>query len=370
MGKAKICSIGVSVPAYKVSQKSYLNYFLKSPAFLPENERLIKTICYKSGINERYSVLADFSEEDVEKSFYQDSELKSPGISKRMDVFEDKALNLAIEAVKDCLQKSPENINDKISHLISFSCTGMYAPGIDMGIIEAFDLPKDIERTCINFMGCYAAIVALKNAYHIVRSNPGSVVLLVGVELCSIHHTLSADPEQMVANAIFGDGAAAVLVTGENVTINNSYSLELSNFYALFSPGGKKDMTWKIGDKVFELFLSSYVPKLLDKELLPLTEKLLENANLKKEEIHYYAIHPGGMAILKACENALRIDPKENHYSYKVLHEYGNMSSVTVLFVLNELMKNLKDSDLGKNVLSFAFGPGLTMESMLLKVGS
>jgi alpha-pyrone synthase len=365
MGKAKICSIGTSVPDYRVSQKNYLNYYLGTNSVGPAVERLVKTVCYKSGIKERYSVLADFSEDA--NPLYYDNVVERNGLEKKMRIYEEKALNLSKKAVEDCLSYQPQ-AKDKISHLVTFSCTGMYAPGIDVGIVEAFNLAKDVERTCINFMGCYAAIVALKNAYHIVRSNPQAVVLLVGVELCSIHHNTRPDPEQVVANAIFGDGASAVLVTSEDPGFETGRGLELVNFYSLFAPDGKNDMTWRIGNNAFELYLSSYVPKLLDKDLKSIAGQLLLKSNVKNEDIDFYAIHPGGMAILKACENALGISEEQNRFSYKVLQEFGNMSSVTVLFVLKELFKSLKDEDAGKNVLSFAFGPGLTMESMLLKV--
>jgi alpha-pyrone synthase len=366
MGKVNIASIGISVPEYKVSQEKYLKYVLNTPGILSENERLLRAICFKSGINERYSVLSDFSESEPQT--ITETLVKSAGISKRMGIFKEKALNLAISAVKDCLGKATAVKSESITHIISFSCTGMYAPGIEMEIIEEFGFSQNMERTCINFMGCYAAIIALKNAYHIVRSQPESIVLLVGVELCSIHHGTKEEPEQMVANAIFGDGAAAVLVTGKSIELKNRH-LEIINFHATFSPSAKKEMTWRIGDHSFELYLSSYIPKLLNLEMGKLTSQLMAKAGLTTKEIEFYAIHPGGMAILKACEKALSLSEKDNFHAYNVLKKYGNMSSVTILFVLNELMNSLMDSDQGKNILSFAFGPGLTMESMFLKVG-
>jgi alpha-pyrone synthase len=280
-----------------------------------------------------------------------------------MKAFEKNALSLSMIAIENCLENSDIDKNE-ITHLITFSCTGMYAPGIDTEIIENLNLSKDIDRTCINFMGCYAAIVALKNAWHIARSKPQAVILIVGVELCSLHHSDSADPEQLIANAIFSDGASAVLLSAKP---EKKQILEVVDFYSVFAPDGKKDMTWRIGDISFELYLSSYVPKLLNKELEKLTEKLLEKVGIQKTDIHYYAIHPGGMAILKACEAALGIDSKQNECAYKVLNKFGNMSSVTVLFVLNELLGSIKKEDKDKNIISFAFGPGLTMESMLLK---
>jgi alpha-pyrone synthase len=365
MTEVYINSIGLAVPEHKVSQESYLEKYLNSQHIGSEESRLLKTICFKSGIKERYSVIDDFSNETGRSELIGDGD--APGIAKRMEIFESKAPKLIIEAVSKCFEDCNKGIENQITHVITFSCTGMSAPGIDTVIIEAFNLPDSAERTCINFMGCYAAIVALKNAYHIVRSDPRSKVLVAGVEICSLHHNFSFEAEQMVANAIFSDGAAAVVVSSQK-DLSPKTGFKISAFHALFSPTGKREMTWKIGEKAFEIFLSSYVPKLLNKELSDITQKLLDKTGLLKQDIHYYAIHPGGTAILKACEKALEISEQDLIHSYTVLKKFGNMSSVTVLFVLQSLSEQIKEGDKNKNVLSFAFGPGLTMESMLLKI--
>ncbi|MDQ3192526.1 MAG: type III polyketide synthase, partial [Bacteroidota bacterium] len=269
MGKAFLLSIGTSVPKNKVSQDHYFESLIENSSDTRQ-KRIMKVVKEQSRISHRYSVLPDYSSLNNNSGIFSKghSKKKIPRIGKRMEIFEANALNLSLDAVNDAFKSVPNLEKSTISHIITFSCTGMFAPGIDMGIIERFDLDKSIERTCINFMGCYAAIIALKSAYHIIRSQPEAVVLLVGVEICSLHYLESQEPEQIVANAIFGDGAAAVILSSEQqLKQGGTMSFQIENFYSLFSPASKKEMTWKIGDHAFELFLSSYIPKLLNHEL-------------------------------------------------------------------------------------------------------
>jgi predicted naringenin-chalcone synthase len=218
-------------------------------------------------------------------------------------------------------------------------------------------------------MGCYAAINALKTAYHIARSEPDAVILLAGVELCTLHYQKNSDSNQLVANALFADGAAAVVVSAapmENAKGNARYSLK--NFYAEFDQSAANEMVWRIGDSGFDLRLTPEVPSIVRENIAPLLQKLFQKTGIGKDEIAYYAIHPGGTKILEACEQALEIGKEENDVSYKILRDYGNMSSVTILFVLKEHLSRLTASDKGKNMMACAFGPGITMESMILEI--
>lgn len=357
MNPAQIVSIGTAVPENKVSQDQHFNYVIASSQFdATENARLQKI--YKSGgIDFRYTVIEDFVKEN--KPVLSTSE--------RMELYKKHALKLSLQAVDDCLKTLPAFNTKSITHLISFSCTGMYAPGIDMELIRELELNLNIERTCINFMGCYAAFNAIKIANHIARSQPDAVILVVGTEICSIHNKISKETDQLIANAIFGDGASAVLIMNAHVNKFTGIRLGLNAFYTEFSPS-THDMVWEIGDFGFNLKLSAYVPVIIENGIGELTEKLLNNTELVEENTLLYAIHPGGTAILNACEKALKITKEQNEISYKVLREYGNMSSVTVLFVLKEYMQTLTGKDKGKKILSCAFGPGVTMESMLLEV--
>jgi predicted naringenin-chalcone synthase len=218
-------------------------------------------------------------------------------------------------------------------------------------------------------MGCYAAINALKYAYHIVRSEPDAVVLLAGVELCSLHYQKSNEANQMVANALFSDGAAAAIVSPRSLSSDaQKLKLALKSFYAEFEQSAGNEMVWRIGNLGFDLRLTPEVPKVVKGNIHGLVEKLLQKANMQQADIDLYAIHPGGIKILEACEQALGISKEHNKVSYSVLNDFGNMSSVTVLFVLERYLQQLTQADKGKKVLSCAFGPGITVESLIAEV--
>jgi predicted naringenin-chalcone synthase len=288
-----------------------------------------------------------------------------PSIGPRMRLYEKFALKLALKAIADCL--NPVEIELKeITHVITVSCTGLYAPGLDIELVEKLKLNPSVQRTCINFMGCYAAFNALKVADWACRADENSKVLIVCVELCSLHFLKNKNPDQLVSNALFGDGAAAVLVEGKKQKKGPSLSME--SFYCTLSLDGKNDMAWHITDHGFEMTLSSYVPEMIKGGIKNLTNKLLKNLNMEVSSIDYFAIHPGGKRILEAIESELGLSKEDNRHAYEVLRNHGNMSSPTVLFVLHSVFKDLNKSDAGKNILSFAFGPGLTLESMLLRV--
>jgi predicted naringenin-chalcone synthase len=213
-------------------------------------------------------------------------------------------------------------------------------------------------------MGCYAAFNALKLADQFCQNNDNARVLIVCLELCSIHFQKKNDEDTLLANALFGDGAAAVIVESKSEGLG--FSLE--HFHCDIVPSGKKDMAWQISDFGFEMKLSSYVPDIIKGGIHSLTQSLLSHLGMAREDIDLFAIHPGGKRILQVIEEELSMSKEDNQHAYDVLKECGNMSSPTVLFVLKNLMDSLSEKDHDKSILSFAFGPGLTLESMLLKV--
>lgn len=371
MNSPRIHAIGTATPTHKIAQQHH-HSILEAANGLTRMEKLVLHRIYKnSGIESRHSVLPEFSDNDHAENviFHPSGKYENTSIAQRMQVFEQYAAPLVQQAAEDCFAQLKSFDKQAITHVIAFSCTGMYAPGIDIEVTERMGLRRSVERTCINFMGCYAAINALKTAYHIARSQPEAVILLAGVELCSIHYQKSNEPNQMVANAIFGDGAAAVIVSSKDMEkTDDAVSLCLKDFYAEFEQSAAGEMVWRIGNAGFDLLLTPEVPRVVRGNIEPLINKLFERNNLSKEDIDYYAIHPGGVKILEACEQALGMDKDDNEVSYSVLRDYGNMSSVTVLFVLREHIRHLKEEDKGKQIMACAFGPGITMESMILSV--
>jgi len=361
---AHITSIGTANPGNAIAQDKIADFMINGLGLSKEESQSLKVLYRATGIHSRYSVIADYALNGKPYEFYS----KTPGlepfpsIKARMNYFQKSALDLSIQAINNCFNGASD---PNISHLITVSCTGMYAPGLDIDIVEKLGLSPNIERTAINFMGCYAAFNALKIAKCIVETNTNAKVLIVCVELCSLHFQKTPDKDTVLANSLFSDGAAAVLVQCES---NNEFGFELNNFHCDIEPQGKKEMTWSIGDFGFEMRLSDKVPKVIESKIKQLTGSLLNQLNLSINDIEFFAIHPGGKRILDVIEKQLQIPHQKNLHSFKILRDYGNMSSPSILFVLSSILKSLQSSHRNKNVLSFAFGPGLTLESMLLKV--
>lgn len=357
---AYIYNIHTAVPEYELSQQQAIS-FMNKHLPLDEKEKL-SHLFNATGIQKRYTVLSDYLANEIEAyTFFPKNKDLSPfpSTKTRMKMFEKYALPLSIQASKPMFDK--QILPKDVTHVITVSCTGLYAPGLDIELIHNLGIPTHAQRTAVQYMGCYAAFNALKLAYHICHANKKAVVLVVATELCSLHFQNRVDSDFMLANALFGDGSAAVLITSEK--INEKNTLKIKDFYADVYSEGKTDMAWYIGDTGFEMVLSRYIPRLVEKGVPTLIEKLLLSyQNLK---IDHYATHPGGKKILEAVEKALNLSPQQHKHSYKILSEYGNMSSVTVLFVLRSMLEEIQK---GEHVLSIAFGPGLTLESMLFEV--
>ena len=366
---ATIRFLGTGVPSHRISQDLH-HSILESANGLNRAERLmLKSVYHNSGVRYRHSVLAEFGEEDqaTNEIFNPAGSNESVSIARRMEIFDRFAAPLCCKAIDNALRDNPDVLR-QVTHLITFSCTGMSAPGVDIQIVEHFGLDRSIERTCINFMGCYAGINALKTASYISKADANAVVLVAGVEICTIHYQKSVSKDQLIANALFSDGAAAAIVTQQSSGSFNKPGFRLSEFYSEFNPAGRNEMAWSIGDRAFDIKLSTYVPHLVKENIGLMMEKLFKRSGINQGEIDWYALHPGGVKILEACEQALGLSKDQNRFSYEVLEHYGNMSSVTVLFVLNKYFESLNTSDAGKKTLSCAFGPGLTMETMILHV--
>ncbi len=359
-----ITSIGTANPGHGIPQIKIAEFMTKGLDLDQQGSDQLKVLYRATGIQKRYSVIPDYGLNGQPYSFYPKTVGLEPfpSIKLRMEHFKSFALELAIEAINQCFR---DQFCTDITHLITVSCTGMYAPGLDIELVEKLGLNRSIERTAINFMGCYAAFNALKIAEKITSTDKSANVLIVCVELCSLHFQKATEGETLLANSLFGDGAAAIIVKS-NPT--DQYNLKLENFYCDIEPSGKDEMTWDIGDFGFEMRLSDRVPEVIENSIGRLTSNLLSQIKMDVRDIDFFAIHPGGKKILEVIEQRLDIPRVKNKYSHRVLKDYGNMSSPTILFVLKEIIESLTADDDNKTILSFAFGPGLTMESMLLRI--
>jgi predicted naringenin-chalcone synthase len=361
---AKIISIGTAVPAYQHKQEDILQFMQLVYAMNETDKRKLKFLYHQSGIKQRYSVISDYSKPVNEWKFYPHTENLEPfpSLEQRMNWFNKHAAPLSVDAIRDCIGNRIHA--NEITHLITVSCTGMSAPGLDLQVMELMDLTKNINRTSVNFMGCYAAIHALKMANSICNSEPNAKVLIVCTELCTLHFQREGTVDNITSSMLFGDGSAAVLVTHDS---NIQKGLVIKDFYSEIISKGKKDMAWELSSSGFLMTLSGYIPELIEEDFESLVNRSLQKAAIKKEAVHHWCIHPGGKRILEAIHKSLHFTNGQLSESYKVLNDYGNMSSPTILFVLKEIMQHI-DLHKTQNIFGAAFGPGLTMETFVASV--
>ncbi len=362
-----ITAIATANPLHKISQTHIADFMIRAMQLDEPDARKLKVVFKASGIDTRHSVLEDYGRSG-NFSFYANTDdlHPLPSTKKRAGAFKQYALPMSVQAASKALEKSSV-LPNAITHLITVSCTGMYAPGLDIDLVDALHLRTDVQRTSINFMGCYAAFNALKVAEAFCRSDSSAKILLVCTELCSLHFQRENSEDNMIANALFADGSAAVIVEA-NPSV--SISLKISAHLSELARQGDKDMAWSIGDLGFEMRLSTYVPDVIRLGIKELTNSLLSKLSIPFSGVHHFAIHPGGKKIIEAIEQQLGLTKEQNVWAYHILKHYGNMSSPTVLFVLKEIFDRLTTKNDKENILSFAFGPGLTLESMLFTIQS
>jgi predicted naringenin-chalcone synthase len=326
------------------------------------DERKHELLYQRSGIQKRYSCVPDYDLSGSNKELYhEDTTINiAPTLEKRMGLYHRFVMPLALKAIDALLLQNLAYSKQDITHIITVSCTGMSAPGLDLQLMEALQLSNNVARTSINFMGCYAAVHGLKQAHAICESEPNANVLLVCVELCTLHFQKKSNYDNLTANAIFGDGAAAALICSKPKT---DAAIEIKDFYSEVNFVGKNDMAWELSSTGFLMTLSSYIPQLLGSNINSLIENALHKYNTKIEEIQNWAIHPGGRKILEVISQQLNLEEHQLESSYKVLKNHGNMSSPTILFVLADMLLSKKGKTIGA-----AFGPGLTMETFIVNI--
>ncbi len=363
---SKIISIGTANPAYRHQQSDILQFMQMVYAFGETDKRKLKFLYNHSGIETRYSVVPDYSLELDKWQFFSKGENlePTPSVEQRMKWFNRHAPGISVKAIRSAIAEKIDAA--EITHLITVSCTGMSAPGLDLLVMDEMDLPRNIYRTSVNFMGCYAALHALKIANDICRLDNNAKVVVVCTELCTLHFQRDAGIDNVASALLFGDGSAAVLITGDNYPAKG---LQLDHFYSEILSSGKKDMTWEISSTGFLMTLSGYIPELIEQDFQPLVNRALAGAGLSKNDVSHWCIHPGGKKILEAVGHSLELEQEALQNSYSTMREYGNMSSPTILFVLKRIMDQLQtraeDPPEKQSVFCAAFGPGLTMETLV-----
>lgn len=355
-----ILALGTAVPTHSASQETIYQWMADSFSDQPTVARWLRALYAYSGIERRHLCIDDFLRPPTHSNFAPGQPLAEVATTaQRMQIYERESVPLAVESARQALdelaQKSAcslETIARSITHLVTISCTGFFAPGLDLSLTRALGLPSNIGRTMIGFMGCSAMFNGLRTAHQIVQGNAAARVLVVSVELCSIHVQPGTKRENLISASLFADGSSACVV-GRPQADQHDYFL-LEDLRTEVKSDTEEEMVWQIGNYGFELKLSPRIPKHLG-EVAPQIIKDLFPTNAPE----FCAIHPGGPAILDELEEILDLDPAMITASRQVLNDYGNISSATILFVLDQLRRTMQTPQTG---VAMAFGPGLTVE--------
>ena len=361
-----LIDISTSLPPYNVLQKTAAEELKKRMGRRPVISRLIDAASYHSGIESRNIVIPDAEKKNNEKFYSFKGEYVVPGTQKRMQEYKKWSIILAKEAVQKLIEKNNFDIQ-KIQKIVTISCTGFFAPGLDYDIIKEFKIPSCVKRINIGFMGCAASLIGFNSIMDAMKMKDQTEknYLMISVELCSLHLQAEPSRDNILANMIFADGCAAVLFSNSD-NYNNKIRLELLSANSILFENSYDYMGWEIGDYGFEMILSAELPKIILNKAVPEIKVILNSYGIQPDEINHWALHPGGRAILDVLKKGLGITEEKMEPSRNVLKNFGNMSSASILFVLKGIIDSgkVKEND---NICAVAFGPGLTMEVVLMK---
>lgn len=356
--------IATHTPPHTYSQ-DYVRDRLKAWTSNLKTRRLIHTVFNRSGIESRQSVSNDFVSGSVAELYRSDADgrLIPPTTAERNQVYAKSARGMAVAVARQALEGAGIAASE-VTHVIFTSCTGFANPGPDYHMIRELGLPENVQRYTLGFMGCYAAFPTLRMAAQFCEAQPRAVVLAVCLELCTLHMRINDEPDSILANSLFADGAAAVVVSGRPPAAGKP-AFRLRGFESSLVSGSEAEMAWDIGNEGFNIVLSSYVPDIIGRNLGTLLYRIMESHGHSPNESREWAVHPGGRAILDRVQECLGLEPAALDASRAVLRDYGNMSSATILFVLKELQDGAETPR--ANVCAMAFGPGLTVEVAFLE---
>ena len=356
--------IGTASPPHAISQEHAAALALEYGSS-GEQVRQLKALYRLTRVKTRRSVVLDAGSDSGEarQSFFppvRGAGDRGPSTAERMARYEEAAPRLAAEAARAALADAGRSPGE-ITHVVSVSCTGFAAPNFDLGLVRLLGLPGTVARTHVGFMGCHGALNGLRVARAYAESDPGACVLVCAVELCSVHYQYGWNPDWLVANAIFGDGAAALVGAAARPARGEAWELARSG--ASLLEDSAELMSWRIGNHGFEMSLAARVPNVIERELRPWLDAWLASQGLSVDRIATWAIHPGGPRILESVAQATGIGRADYAISQEVLSEFGNMSSPTILFILERLRRR----GAPRPCLALGFGPGLAVEAALFR---
>jgi predicted naringenin-chalcone synthase len=363
-----ILGVGTALPPTAVDSPEALAIARTLCCRTPEQATWLPPIYGHSGVHSRRLVLGPEVVRDVLDGTRQSGSVflpsgaaddRGPTTGQRMRQYAELAPPLAIRAARAALDRAGLP-GGSFTHLVTVSCTGFAAPGLDWALVRALGLPPTVERTHVGFMGCHAAINGLRVAGAFTGAAEEARVLLCAVELCSLHYHYGWSPPQMIANALFADGAAAAVGCAAAAAPRGAWRVAATG--SCLVPDSATAMTWTVGDYGFEMTLSKKLPGLIAGHLRPWLEGWLGRQGLAPADVRSWAVHPGGPAIVDAVETALDLPGSATAASRAVLGEYGNMSSATLLFILDRL----RAARAPLPCVALGFGPGVVVEAALL----
>ncbi|BCT77834.1 naringenin-chalcone synthase [Sinomonas cyclohexanicum] len=372
-------SLETSVPTTVLKQPEARDVFAAQEGLTRLGQRLVKTCFDAAAIDTRYSAVAEFSWDrpDHSPDFFDSSTgtLLTPSTKTRNDLFAREGTPLFTQTARRALEGADGIAAEDVTHVVTVSCTGFFNPGPDYRIVRELGLNPSVQRFHLGFMGCYAAFPALRMAKAFCDADPNAVVLVAIVELCSLHVRSSNDPDTILGASLFADGAAAAIVTARDLPVTRP-SLSLDAFETTLTPVGEETMAWNVGDHGFEMVLGTYVPHIIDDHITGALEPLLARdaalAGRPHADIEHWAIHPGGRSIVDKVAARLALTDAQAAPAYDTLREFGNMSSATVMFVLERILGlPVAEAHDGagpgaERICAMAFGPGLTVETALM----
>ncbi|USB31686.1 type III polyketide synthase [Paenibacillus sp. YPG26] len=357
--QAAILGIGTALPVHSIAQSDIAEFIAHSLQDSPDLARFARRVFRSCGVETRYTCEPAFLGSPEECRYLPEGDPSDiPTTQDRMDTYKREAAPLGLKAAQAAINDAGI-LPDSITHLITVSCTGQYLPGLDVMLIRQLGLSPRTNRLPLIFQGCAAGLKAIQMARDVVQGAPGSQVLVVCVELCSLHFQPAKEREALFAASFFGDAAAACVIGSPEP--HHRHYLDLGTGYSVLLPDSTEDMTWEVGDTGYDLYLSPRIPKLLGEHLETELASLLEGDELPE----LWAIHPGGRGIVDSVEEVMNLTGDQTKYSREILRTVGNVSSVTIIFVLHAMREDMKSLDQARSEgVAMAFGPGLTAELM------
>jgi predicted naringenin-chalcone synthase len=358
-----IGAIGLSTPTGVLSQAQALDLMVREAKLDGESLRLARAVFARSGIAQRGSVICDVAGGQTMFTGQADA----PGTAARMEAYARLAPPLAESAAREALRRDATEAG-RVTHLVTASCTGFAAPGVDLALIARLGLRATTARVHVGFMGCHAAINALATAAAIVQADPSRVVLVVCVELSTLHLQPTSRDDHIVSGALFGDGAAACVVRAGRDGGEVGETGEICATASTIIPDSSEVMGWNVGDFGFAMTLGPRVPELIGEHVGAFLAPVLAGCGIDDARAARWCVHPGGPRVLEAVRGAMSLPTEALQASRDVLHDHGNMSSATVLFILQRLRENARGDALARRapIVLLAFGPGLCAEAAVV----